>query len=219
MSIAFDRVEFGVNPEPRCPCALVLDTSGSMNGSPIAELNAGLHSFQVALASDTLAAQRVEIALITFPPARKLQDFITAGQFSPPTLRADGDTPMGSAINLALDALEERKQIYKMNGIAYYRPWVLLITDGEPTDGDAWRLAAQRVHEIEERKKAAFFAIGVENANMGILEHIARRKPLKLKGLQFHDMFVWLSSSLASVSRSSVGDTVPLQSPLGWSTV
>ena len=39
---------------------------------------------------------------------------------------------MGAAINLALDKLEERKQIYQQAGISYFRPWVFLITDGEP---------------------------------------------------------------------------------------
>lgn len=47
VTIDFDRVEFDdSNPEPRCPCVLLLDTSGSMNGSPISELNKGLQVFK-----------------------------------------------------------------------------------------------------------------------------------------------------------------------------
>ena len=34
-----DAVEFAENPEPRCPCILLLDTSGSMQRAPIAALN------------------------------------------------------------------------------------------------------------------------------------------------------------------------------------
>jgi uncharacterized protein YegL len=33
------------SPAPRCACMLVLDTSSSMSGSPIDELNAGLAQF------------------------------------------------------------------------------------------------------------------------------------------------------------------------------
>jgi hypothetical protein len=42
----FTFTEFTENPEPRCACLLLLDTSGSMGGAPIRELNAGLLAFK-----------------------------------------------------------------------------------------------------------------------------------------------------------------------------
>ncbi len=147
------------------------------------------------------------------------QDFVTANQFVPPMLEPTGDTPMGTAINLALDKVDDRKQVYKQNGISYYRPWVFLITDGAPTDGNVWQAAAQRVREAESNKKVAFFSVGVGGADMSVLEQISSRQPLKLQGLNFQEMFVWLSSSLGGVSRSKPGEEVPLQSPMGWASV
>lgn len=194
-------------------------TIASMSGAPIAELNAGLQAFKEALSKDELAMLRVEVAIITFGPVSVTQDFVTAGQFVLPTLEITGDTPMGAAINLALDKIDERKRMYKQNGISYYRPWVFLITNGTPTDGEVWQTAAQRVQEAEKNKKVAFFCVGVEGADMSILGKISPRTPLKLKGLSFREMFVWLSSSLTSVSRSKPGDEVQLQSPAGWGTV
>jgi hypothetical protein len=44
--IPFGAAEFADNPEPRCPCLLLLDTSGSMQGAPISELNRGLVAFK-----------------------------------------------------------------------------------------------------------------------------------------------------------------------------
>jgi uncharacterized protein with von Willebrand factor type A (vWA) domain len=38
--------DLAMNPEPRCPCLLLLDTSGSMRGKPMAELNARLRIFE-----------------------------------------------------------------------------------------------------------------------------------------------------------------------------
>src|SRR5579872_2007812 len=106
-----DAVEFAENPEPRCPCVLLLDVSGSMKGAAIDALNAGLHAFRDSLAQDSLAARRVEVAIITFGSSVKLaQDFVTADSFHPPTLTADGNTVMGAGIEQALDLTLARKQ-------------------------------------------------------------------------------------------------------------
>ena len=47
--IPFGAAEFAENPEPRCPCLLLLDTSGSMRGNPIKELNEGIIIFKLFL--------------------------------------------------------------------------------------------------------------------------------------------------------------------------
>jgi uncharacterized protein YegL len=122
-AIDFSKVEFDhSNPEPRCPCVLLLDTSGPMGGEPINQLNAGLQAFQQALNQDSLAMLRVEVAIITFDPVNVAQDFITANHFTAPVLSTGGSTSMGTAIALVLDKLHERKQTYKQNEVSYYRP-------------------------------------------------------------------------------------------------
>jgi len=63
--VGFDDVGFVGNPEPRCPCLLLLDTSHSMQGRAISELNSGMVTFKDQLATDTLAMKRVEIAVVT----------------------------------------------------------------------------------------------------------------------------------------------------------
>lgn len=210
--------DFAKNPEQRCPCILLLDVSSSMAGNSIRELNEGLVTLQEALANDNVASLRVEIGIITFgSDVRMIQDFVTVNDFRPPKLSASGMTPMGKAINLALDKLEERKQVYKANHISHYRPWIFMITDGEPND--EWQSAARRVKNFEKQKKVAFFAVGVEEADMNRLAEIAVRQPLKLRDGKWQTMFEWLSNSLSSKSRSNIDeDEAPLQSPFGWAT-
>jgi uncharacterized protein YegL len=242
--VPFPEPEFVDNPEPRCPCVLLLDTSGSMNDvkqvsqplspvqkilndrrgprmvRPIDELNGGLLAFRNELMADELAVKRVEISVVTFGPVKKITDFQTADLFRPPKLAAEGDTPMGKAIEKSIEIVRDRKAAYRQNGVSYYRPWIFLISDGEPTD--EWRRAAELVRAGEQTKSFAFFAVGVEGANFDILNQITIRQPLRLSGLRFREMFMWLSSSLSSVSRSSPGDEVALDNPTapgGWASV
>jgi len=215
--ISFETAEFANNPEPRCPCVLILDVSVSMSGQPISELNAGLTVFKDELAADSLAMKRVEVGVVTFGPVRVESPLQPAASFYPPTLSVQGDTPMGAAIRQAIELVNDRKQEYRNNGISYYRPWIFLITDGGPTD--EWKSAAAAVREGEASKKFAFFAVGVKGANMDVLAQISTRAPIALDGLKFRELFTWLSSSMQRVSQSTPGTEVKLESPEGWGSV
>jgi uncharacterized protein YegL len=224
-------VEFAENPEPRCPVVLLLDTSGSMRGERISELNAGLRAFDQALKADPLAALRVEVALIAFGgrarvldvgpgggaeiPADATRAFTTLDEFQPPELVAGGETPLGEAARMGLDLVGQRKALYKQGAIDYFRPWMFLISDGFPTD-HGWQAAAQAVRDEEARRGVSVYAVGVAGADtrkLGLFS--GARAPLRLKGLAFQELFQWLSKSLSSVSQSRPGDQAPLP-PVGW---
>jgi len=220
-AFSYNENTFFDNPEPRVPCLLLLDVSGSMAGEPIREMNEGIKLFKDELMADSLTVKRAEPAIITFGNSVDMvHDFATAESFSPPALVASGLTPMGHAVDLALDKLAARKEACRENGIAYYRPWIFLITDGGPTD--SWQSAAMRAIAEQNKKACSLFAVGVDGANLDILKEFSTKAPLKLKGLRFRDLFKWLSSSLKSVSRSMPGEDVGLENPTtpsGWASV
>jgi uncharacterized protein YegL len=199
-------------------------------------LNNGLKEFDSALKSDRLSALRVEVAVITFGGAVRAlnvggsstaaqeipfdaeQAFVTADNFHPPTLKANGETPMGEAVRRALALLRDRKDIYRRNGVDYFRPWIFLITDGNPTDSN-WESAAEQVKVEELRRGALFYAVGVERADMKTLARFSDlRPPLKLKGLAFRELFLWLSKSLTAIAQSRPGEQAALP-PVGWAQV
>lgn len=222
-------VEIANPQQPHCPTVLLLDTSGSMaQGGKITALNQGLQAFKAEVAGDELAAKRIDVAIVTFGEGVRIQHtFSSIEEFSPPFLTPGGLTPMGDGLIQAMDLIEERKRQYQEKGIDYYRPWIFMITDGEPTDmkvGDAtWNNVVRRVHEGESKRKFMFFAVGVDDARMDLLQQIAppTRPPIKLQERRFKELFNWLSNSQARVSSSKPGEMVALQSPVaaGWGEI
>jgi uncharacterized protein YegL len=213
-----ESVPFADNADPRVACVLLLDISGSMSGPKIDGLNQGLNAFRQDIVQDELASRRSEIALVTFGDTVDEQDFVLAGEFTPPVLAASGLTPLGEALDLALAKLAARKDLYDRNGVMSYRPWIFLLSDGGPTDD--WEDAARRAREQQDAGRVALFAIGVgDDADYDVLRQISTREPLKLQRLRFVEMFVWLSRSQQRVSASKPGDQVPLEPPSGWAAV
>jgi uncharacterized protein YegL len=207
-----------INNEQRLACMLLLDTSGSMGNGRIDRLNQGVASLIGALKEDELASKRVDLAVITFGSEVTLvQDFSNPDAWEAPRFEADGVTNMGEAIVQALDRLETRKQEYKDAGIAYYRPWLFLLTDGVPTDST--ELATQRLRTAQQKKQVKVFAVGVgDEIDVAALQAITASEPVKLNESRWTDMFQWLSQSVAAVSHSQeVSEQVALPPPT-WLT-
>jgi uncharacterized protein YegL len=192
-----------------------------MGGRPIQALNDGIRTFREALENDPLASLRVDTAIVSFNSSVDLvQDFTTVDGLQAPELRAGGSTSTASAVDFAIDLVEERKHEYDEIGIPFYRPWIVLITDGASTDGSQQMDdASVRVHQAEEGKHLAFFSIGVEGADMDELNRLSQREALPLDGLNFKKLFQWLSDSMGRVSGSRTDEEVSLPPPTTWMMV
>lgn len=211
------------NPTPRVPIVLCLDTSGSMSGKPIKELSEGVALFYESIFGDEVARYSAEIGIVTFGNngIQRAADFGPVDR--PPKLNfsAGGITPIGEAVCNALNILEDRKQQYRTTGVDYYQPWLVLMTDGAPTDDIDE--AADRVRNMVNQKKLSVFPIGIgDKADMDVLARFSPgRDPLRLRGLEFKKFFEWLSASVQRVSASTPGQHVPLDVDgiKGWASV
>lgn len=211
------------NPTARVPVCLCLDTSGSMRGEPMRELNEGVHLFYEAIREDETALYSAEVSVVTFGErAQCVADFASLEiQPNAPILSADGMTPMGEAVNMGLDLLEQRKGEYKERGVDYYQPWLVLMTDGEPNGNSAeLSRAISRTVNLVDQKKLTVFPIGIgPKADMAVLAQFSpKRPPLKLQGLKFREFFAWLSKSVSKTSQSTPGESVRLdvEGIKGW---
>jgi uncharacterized protein YegL len=214
-------VQLVENNSQRTPCVLVLDGSGSMRGDPIDELNEGLKLLERELKADTTASVRVQLLVIRAgdnDEVEILSDWTDAMTFEAPRIEANGRTPIGSAMALALDKIAEQKASYDANGIPSTRPWIMLISDGIPTDPD-WEDAAARCRDAEESKRVAVFPIGTAEADLDCLGRFAAKRALRLDGLKFKELFLWLSRSVSTASKAAPDETTQLPAPEGWAQV
>ncbi len=211
------------NRHRRTPCVLLLDTSGSMDGEKIRRLNSGFRAFREDILRNQMAAQSVELCVITFGPVKVQSEFSLLREMKELSFKADGVTPMKKALELAMVKVTQRKEMYVEHGISYFRPWIFLLTDGEPTDDDGYQSDNYKelLRPLElaaAEQKFMLFTIGVDVTPKGreVLNQLSRPfkgRCLDLANLKFEEMFLWLSGSLSRVSQSMPGQKVQLVDP------
>ena len=223
MTIA--QKSFFENPVPRPgsyhqPAIFLLDISESMGWEtnedivPIDELNEGLQSFIDSWKDDELG-EVIDISLVTFNDrAQVVQDFMPAQAMRSITFEAKGRTALGAAINLALDKATEYKNKLKHEGVDYYRPWIICISDGAPTDTAVVTSAAQRLKAAEDANQVVAYCIGVDGFDGNKMSEIFNPyRILVLRDFDFSELFVFLRNSMV-VSVSQAEATGKIEVPL-----
>ena len=127
----FDPSKFTVEKARPIPVILLLDGSGSMFGEKITELNNAVATMINTFKGENAREVEIQVAVITFGGGAQLALPLTpAKDISSPHLEANGNTPMGAALSMAKELIED-KTIIPSKG---YRPTVVLISDGAPND-------------------------------------------------------------------------------------
>lgn len=218
------------NSHARLAICLCIDNSDSMNAQnhhPINELNAGLRLLYKKISLNQESRLAADIAIVTFGHngAECIQDFREFNNWDnpmPPRIEASGMTPMGEAVNIALNKIEERREEYQAAGVQYYHPWLILMSDGK-SNGNEFELkeAIRRTNELVDRNKLIVFPVGVgKDADRKELAKFSKKiQPLPMKGANFQAFFEWLSESVEGKSGSRPGDTMTLPRPDAWAVM
>jgi len=183
-----------------------------MVGSPIEELNRGIELFLEEVRSDPTASNCVELGTVSFacePRVDLMLDTVDSiYQFA--IEDPGGSTNMAAGVDMALALLKGRTGQYQRAGVDYYRPWMILMTDGMSTV--SCDRVANHTCQLEADRKLVVFPLAVgPEADIDTLSCFSQqRQPLRLKDLKFREFFQWLSCSVSQVSRSQPGDQIQL---------
>jgi uncharacterized protein YegL len=211
------EAEIRDNNSQRLPCALVLDCSGSMAGTPIDQLNDAVSQLTRALNDDPTARRRVQLMVVRCGGGVNVEaEWRDVANFQAPTLTATGDTPLGRATLEAVDRIEQQVEVYKKHGVPYLRPWMFIITDGSPTDPQ-WADCADKVRGAIQAKKLIVYPFGIAGADMNNLAKFQSPggNVWNVDGVDFRELFQWLSRSASAASRSAPGASLQIEQPPG----
>ena len=213
-----EDLDLQTNTATRVPVVLCLDVSGSMYNC-IGDLNRGVAAFYEAVRNDEVARDSCEIAIVTFASyVNVAEDFELVAHKQDPSFSANGGTDMTGGVAKALELLEARKQQYKDNGVEYYQPWLVIMSDGEPNDMASVKELQQRTRQMEDDKKLTVFGVFIGNdSGKETLAGFSKRGAMSLKGNNFKDFFEWLGRSVSIVGQSQKGENVTLDKDVsGW---
>ena len=196
------------NPgEQHMPCAVLIDTSGSMGGHET-ELMQALQEMKETIMDDDIARGRVEVCVITFDDdVHEVVPFGPISAMSIPNINCGGMTHTHQAIDFALKRVEERKNEYKAMHITYNQPWIWLFTDGYANDTDNGAFA--RLLQAQSEGKCVFYGVGigdkVDENELGKMHK--KGMVMKVSKSEFKAAFELLSKSVTAASSHNPGET------------
>ena len=165
--MAFNPAAYKAPVAKKLPVILLLDVSGSMCGDKINTLYDCVVDMIESFVNQKMKETIIDVAIITFGSEVKLHSPCSESQPYVPVLDlqnqgisrfyADGMTPMGTALKMAKDMIEDKA--FTPSNI--YRPAVLLLSDGQPND--SWRNPLDDFIKSGRSAKCQRFAIPIGN--------------------------------------------------------
>lgn len=194
------------------PVYMLIDTSGSMKGSPIASLNLQTQAFIDEFQGDPFLASRVCLSVISFDSEARvvLELTLLSKVTSVPSLAAGGSTSYAAAFRLLRHQWASDLMRMRTAGAKMHRPLVLFLTDGEPTD-DGWERELEILAADRTAPKVVAFALGpVSGTTLSRISSV-RFQLSAQDGLPqaIRAMGRWLSATVSESARS--GDLFALE--------
>lgn len=209
--------DFVIQEARPLPVFLLVDTSGSMHGSKIDTVNVALKEMLQELSNLEGAKGQIKLSIITFGgTVNILQHLENVELINLNLLKANGNTPMGEAIKILVEMIED-KEIVSSRA---YIPTIVLISDGIPTDCprnnlidsengnykyNEWK-PIKMLHNCPRTEKCSKLALGIgDDSDFDMLKAFINNKEIPVikanEASTISKFFKWVT---ISVSRRSV---------------
>lgn len=196
-------IEYSTVPARVLPVILMVDISGSMKvDGKIDALNSAVAEMIPSLAAESDSRVEINVAIITFGGDEAVLHLglTPAHDVSWKQLCAAGRTPLGAALRAAKRVLEDREMITSSS----YRPAVILISDGLPTD--EWEQPLQELLASERASKADRFAMAIgDDADTDVLRRFVGPGGAEVfkahEAARIRTFFKWVTLSVSMRSR------------------
>ncbi|WP_050026294.1 VWA domain-containing protein [Verrucomicrobium sp. BvORR034] len=187
----------------RLPVYVLLDCSESMIGNGLRGMRTGISSMLKALRQNPHALETAWISFITFDSRAELKSPLQSlDEVQPPRLLVRPGTSLGSALLLLSERILQEVKRTQPGTLTKgdFRPIVILITDGQPTDD--WRSALREMNSTV--KIANLYAVGcgddIDFAGLREMTDVV----LNLQQTDeqgWAKLFVWISETVSTASR------------------
>jgi uncharacterized protein YegL len=186
----------------RLPVYILIDCSESMIGEGLTAVRAGVTQMLSVLRQDPHALETAYISIISFgASAQVLVSLTEITNVHEPKLILSQGTALGAAIDLLTQQIS--KEVIKSSDKSKcdYRPIVILLTDGQPTDN--WRSAKKRFDDKIGKNVANFYVVGcgqaIDYKSLSQISDIVLSLP-DMKPDSMRKLFVWMTQTVSSAS-------------------
>jgi uncharacterized protein YegL len=204
--------EFTQSAARPLPVLIVADVSGSMSvDGKILALNQAIREMVAAFAASDEVRAEIHVGVVAFggEAAWMHVELQPASMVQWQDMQAAGRTPMGAALGLAADLIENKDAIPSRA----YRPTVVLISDGLPTDD--WKQGLKRFTGQGRASKAERLALAIgadaDEAMLGQFVSDPKHRVFHAEdAAKIKQFFRFVTMSVTSRSKSADPNVVPL---------